>query len=67
MEEAEFELGRLIERHLMLELAALLSEGASAVVDPFVAEGLGALAPAVGIRRAGTCDKVVDVALGETS
>lgn len=47
MEQAQTHLGLLVGRHLMLELAALLGEGAGAVVDPLVAVNLLALAQVV--------------------
>lgn len=56
MKETEALLRLLILRHLMLELAALLGEGASAIVNPLIAVNL--LSLAVGARnsvhRAGT-------------
>lgn len=48
MEQTEGLLGLLVHRHLVLELTALLSEGAGPIVYPFVAEDLLTAASTIG-------------------
>jgi hypothetical protein len=57
LEETQRLLGVLVERHLMLVLAALLGEGADALVDPLVAVDL-LLARSLERRRAGGDDTI---------
>lgn len=62
MEQAQALLGLAVAGHLVLELAALLGEGAGAVVDPLVTVDLLALASAAAAE-----DEVVVAAITATT